>query len=1249
MSDAELSFADALRLVPEYDGQPSHLYSFLNKCEFALNRVKPTVKSIFLEGVITKLIGRALDVVKYREINKWEELKFMLEESFGVKKTISFLQLQLNSCKQNKNEDVRAYSLRFEDIQYQLINASCLGKSDAESQAIRSYIKSLSLTVFLEGLQQPLKNIVKARQPKILEEAVQSTIEEERILKSDFSQRNSFNPNGDKFCNFCGKRGHIMRECRMKNQNQNFNHSNQARNFPSPNYANQNNRTNFSGYKPRVSGAEAPRSVFVICLTKIIAEQIMVKLLINDELNVEGFNEPIKFYLVKNSFPIPEDGILGKPFLEQFNLNVNIKQQIIFDNDHSGNKTINNDNSNTNNKSNDEFVLPPRCERLFKVYIKAPNGDYIMKKSKQEKSIFNAESLIKVKNNQSVVALLNPGESEVRLDEIEAEISPFNKFDCFPINRPPDSTNEINAVLDRHSKVMEKLRLDHLNSEESRQITDICTEYLDLFTFKDEPLSQTNTISHTIPIPQTQQPIKIRPYRLPEAQKNEINKQVQSMLDQGVIEPSTSPWNSPLLLVAKKPDSSREKKFRIVVDFRKLNEVTLGDAYPLPNITDILDQLGRSRYFTVLDLASGFHQIPMNSLDAEKTAFSTPFGHYQYKRMPMGLSGAPACFQRLMDRVLIGLQGIKCFVYLDDIVIYAENLKEHEIKLKEVFNRLKEHNLKLQPDKCEFLKREVCYLGHLVTDKGIRPDPEKVKSVKNFPVPTNTKQVKAFLGLAGYYRRFVQNFSSISKPINNLLKKNVPFDWTTSVQLAFEKLKSILSDDIVLQYPDFSKPFNLTTDASGTGIGAILSQQTKTGDQPIAYASRSLNKAELNYSTTDKELLAIVWSVQHFRPYLYGREFNILSDHKPLVWLFNVKDPGSRLMRWRLKLEEYKYKIIYKSGKTNQNADALSRMFAFTDSDNSILEQSQDAAIKSWNIAREKIIESKQKSKALYDRNIHIENIHVGDQAISFGYGNNLNEDYSYHNEPFAFQPGVYFEAREDALITNDNWQLIVYSNISHLVRDQHLSSNWHSLSAIACSEIKDNNSFSICQNYENIISPTILRLKEKIRNLLDTLGENNLSSSNRLKRGLANFVGQASKFLFGTLDEEDANYYNEQIRKFSEREETHYLPLNIDQINRCKNKKICKQEQPIFSAHVHETCEMRLFTYTAMVPRNCDTKCCRKKPRQVAPSEQIHLRNLTHHTADITSDDDDDDHPVSQSTPGSALGTSQELSPKYK
>jgi hypothetical protein len=245
----------------------------------------------------------------------------------------------------------------------------------------------------------------------------------------------------------------------------------------------------------------------------------------------------------------------------------------------------------------------------------------------------------------------------------------MSQFNCFHFNESGiSSNNHTSNVLEREKRIVENLRLEHLNSEEQKQITDICLEYSDLFTFKSEPLSETNSISHTIP---TQTPIKLKPYRLPHAQQSEIN-QVRTMLEQGVIESSTNPWNSPLLIVPKKSDASGEKKYRIVVDFRKVNEATLGDAYPLPNITDILDQLGRSRYFTVLDLASGFHQIPMDPKDAEKTAFSTPFGHYQYKRLPMGLKGAPACFQRLMDRVLIGIQGIKCFVYLNDIVIYAD-------------------------------------------------------------------------------------------------------------------------------------------------------------------------------------------------------------------------------------------------------------------------------------------------------------------------------------------------------------------------------------------------------------------------------------------------------------------------------------------------------------------------------------------------------------------------------------------------
>lgn len=277
---------------------------------------------------------------------------------------------------------------------------------------------------------------------------------------------------------------------------------------------------------------------------------------------------------------------------------------------------------------------------------------------------------------------------------------------------------------------------------------------------------------------------------------------------------------------------------------------------------DILDQLGHSKYFTTIDLTSGFHQIKMDSNHAYITAFSTPLGRYQYSRMPFGLKNAPAIFQRLMNTVLSGIQNYRCFVYLDDIVIHADTLENHNKRLIEVF----EFNLKIQPDKCEFLLREVMYLGHIITEDGVKPDPKKVDSVLNFPVPKNTKDIKSFLGLAGYYRRFIPNFSSITQNLTRLLQKDADFVWTSTQQEAFEKLKLILCSEPILQYPDFSKPFLLTTDASNYAIGSILSQGEVPKDLPIAYPSRTLNKAESNYNTTEKELLSIIWSVKHFRP-----------------------------------------------------------------------------------------------------------------------------------------------------------------------------------------------------------------------------------------------------------------------------------------------------------------------------------------------------------------------------------------------
>jgi len=294
--------------------------------------------------------------------------------------------------------------------------------------------------------------------------------------------------------------------------------------------------------------------------------------------------------------------------------------------------------------------------------------------------------------------------------------------------------------------------------------------------------------------------------------------------------------------------------------------------------------------------------------------------------MPFGLKNAPPTFQRMMNKGLKGLIGNNCFVYIDDIIVYGKTIEEHNKNLRILFERLRQVGLKLQPDKCEYLRPELEYLGHVISEHGIKPNPNRTEKVKNYPVPKNPKEIKQFLGLVGYYRKFIKDFSKIAKPLTKLLQKSTTFVWTNEQQHSFESLKNKLISQPVLAYPDWNKPFILTTDASNEAIGAILSQGIIGRDKPLAFASRTLNKAETRYSTTEKELLAIVWATKHFRQYLYGRKFKIVTDHKPLIWLMNVKDPNSRLMRWRLKLEEFDYETVYKSGKTNTNADALSRI-----------------------------------------------------------------------------------------------------------------------------------------------------------------------------------------------------------------------------------------------------------------------------------------------------------------------------------
>ncbi|KAL4132497.1 hypothetical protein QTP88_009636 [Uroleucon formosanum] len=596
-----------------------------------------------------------------------------------------------------------------------------------------------------------------------------------------------------------------------------------------------------------------------------------------------------EFHVVPPSFPIDGDGILGKPFLKENKIIINVDQEEI----------TYPDNAITTIPARSEAIIPIRI-------LNEPMTDsqnILIHAQNINEHIICGNLLNEIKQNQILIAVINPTESPQTVKIPSLNKLSHETFEIVPIKFTQSKEVPKNAN-NRIQLLKENLRCDHMNNEEKESIERLCSEYSDIFFLEGDTLSCTETIQHEIKTSGTSQPVFQRPYRLPYSQKKEIDKQIEQLEQDGIISPSDSPWNAPLLVVPKKTDASGIQKYRVVIDFRKLNEITVGDAFPMPDISTILDQLGKAKYFSCLDMASGYHQIALKPEDKHKTAFSTEKGHFEFNRMCFGLKGAPATFQRSMNRILIGLNGVKSFVYLDDVIVIGTTIREHEQNLRQIFERFRKHGLQLQPTKCEFLRREVIYLGHVITEQGVKPDPKKIQCMVNYPTPTNAKDVKSFLGLVGYYRRFIRDFSKKAKPLTNLLKQNQQFIWSDLCQESFNYFKNILINEPILQYPDSNQPFNITTDASNIAIGAILSQGKIGSDLPIAYASRTLNKAETNYNTTEKELLAILWAVKQFRHYVYGCKFNIVTDHKPLSWLFGVKDPGARLTRWRLQLEE---------------------------------------------------------------------------------------------------------------------------------------------------------------------------------------------------------------------------------------------------------------------------------------------------------------------------------------------------------
>lgn len=468
-------------------------------------------------------------------------------------------------------------------------------------------------------------------------------------------------------------------------------------------------------------------------------------------------------------------------------------------------------------------------------------------------------------------------------------------------------------------KVREPAEVDlrHLGEDKQAELHHLLSRYPSLF--RQRP-GRTNLVQHQIHL-LNQNPSRQRPYRVPERLVAPLKAEIGTMLELGVIEPSKSEWSSPIVIVPKKDDT-----LRICIDFRKLNAQSRFDAYPMPRIDDLLERIGQARYITTLDLCKGYWQVPLEEASRPYTAFRTPLGLYQFTVLPFGLHGAPATFQRLMDQVLRGCEEWSA-AYLDDVVIYSATWEDHLIHLKETLSKIQEAGLTLNVAKCEWAKSETNYLGYHLGNGELKPQVDKVEAVRRSPRPRTKKEVRSFLGLVGWYRRFIPNFSTTAVPLTNLLCKNVknPIVWTEECEMAFNTLKRQMCSGPVLISPDFTKVFIVQVDASAVGIGAVLAQGEVGEERPIAFLSRKLLPRESRYSTVEKEGLAIKWALESLRYYLLGREFVLETDHRALTWIHTMKDHNSRVTRWYLSLQPYQFKVRHRPGLQNKIADYLSR------------------------------------------------------------------------------------------------------------------------------------------------------------------------------------------------------------------------------------------------------------------------------------------------------------------------------------
>ena len=505
--------------------------------------------------------------------------------------------------------------------------------------------------------------------------------------------------------------------------------------------------------------------------------------------------------------------------------------------------------------------------------------------------------------------------------------SPTHSKDCVGqvAEKEEDTESEVRLGNDQqpiklqNSQILNDLgtKLSHLPLVQRKELAEVITQYREVFP--DVP-SKTNLIEHDVDVGDSA-PIKQHPYRVSPMKKELLDKEVQYMLKNDIIEESQSNWSSPCILVPK-----HDGGFRFCTDFRKVNDKTKSDSFPIPRIADCIDQIGNAKFVSTFDMLKGYWQVPLTQRAREISAFVTPSGLYQYKVMPFGMKNAPATFQRMVNKLVRNIDG--CEGYIDDVVIFSDNWSDHIHQIKRFFQIMREAKLTINLMKSEFGKATVKYLGHIVGQGQVRPLDAKIQTIVKYPIPTSRKELARFLGMAGYYRNFCLNFSDIAAPLTNLLSKKVKFVWTDDCQMAFDKVKLLLQKSPVLKSPDYEKPFKLIIDSSDVGTGSVLVQEASDGlDHPVSYFSKKFLKYQKNYSVVEKETLGLVLALEHFDVYLGSTPFKIkvYTDHNPLTFLKTMKNKNQRLVRWSLALQEYNLEIQHIPGSENVVADALSR------------------------------------------------------------------------------------------------------------------------------------------------------------------------------------------------------------------------------------------------------------------------------------------------------------------------------------